>query len=110
MCGRQHAGLGHRLLAQRTVGLDIQFAHRHITVTLPFVFAVLSQEVEDLYEIHDILQTAAIQRMPLPCSHSSVESLQDLCDEHQNAVTPQELLLSNNRFHECFFGLYSESS
>ncbi len=64
-----------------------------------------SQEVEELYEIRDILQTAAIQRMPLPCSHSFVESLQDLCDEHRNAVTPQELLLSNNRFHEYFFGL-----
>ncbi len=43
--------------------------------------------------------------MPLPCSQSFVESLQDLCDEHRNAVTPQELLLFNNRFHEYFFGL-----
>lgn len=63
------------------------------------------EEVAEIYEIRDILQTAAIARMPLPCAAADVAALQDLCDAHLRAEAPQEIMDFNNRFHERFFGL-----
>ncbi|WP_417250529.1 GntR family transcriptional regulator [Celeribacter sp.] len=71
------------------------------------VRAYTPSEVCELYEIRDILQTAAILRMPLPCPPQAIADLQDLCDAHSAATAPQEILQLNNAFHEKFFTLCS---
>lgn len=71
------------------------------------VRAYTTREVCELYEIRDILQTAAIQRMPLPCAPQAIADLQELCDAHSTASAPQEILRLNNAFHEKFFALCS---
>ncbi|SDF03734.1 GntR family transcriptional regulator [Limimaricola pyoseonensis] len=62
-------------------------------------------EISELYEIRDILQTAAIRRMPLPCPPETVAHLQKLCDAHCAATAPHDLLTLNDAFHETIFAL-----
>lgn len=62
-------------------------------------------EISELYEVRDILQTAAIRRIALPCPPETVAHLQMLCDAHCDATAPHDLLKLNDAFHETIFAL-----
>ena len=64
------------------------------------------QEVEELYEIRDTLQTQAIRRMPLPLDADSLANMQAYHERHMAAGEAQridEVFQLNNAFHETFF-------
>lgn len=64
------------------------------------------EEVEELYEIRNTLQSRAIRRMPLPVSDGLIDRLRDVQAaharaSHENAL--EEMFQLNNEFHELFF-------
>lgn len=64
------------------------------------------QEVEELYEIRDTLQTQAIRRMPLPLDAESLADMQAYHEQHQTAGEAERVdavFQLNNAFHETFF-------
>ena len=66
-----------------------------------------AQEVEDAYELRDILQRGATQRMPLPADRSMVAGLTAIQRRHDAAVEAADLRLVdqvNDAFHRLMFG------
>ncbi|MGI9424957.1 MAG: GntR family transcriptional regulator [Hyphomicrobiaceae bacterium] len=64
-------------------------------------------ELEQIYEMRDLLQERAVERMPLPGSPELVDQLRRIQTDHQAAVEAWDLpaiYRLNNDFHEALFG------
>lgn len=64
------------------------------------------QEVEELYEIREVLESRAAARMPLPASPALITELSRIASEHREVSRTNEfseLFRLNNEFHETFF-------
>lgn len=60
-------------------------------------------EVDALYEVRIILETAAAERTPLPCSPSVAQRLEDIAKRHEQAVKDKNfraVFWLNQEFHE----------
>ena len=60
-------------------------------------------EVDSLYEVRVILETAAAERTPLPCDASLLAKLEDIARRHEQAVTDhkfRDVFWLNQNFHE----------
>lgn len=72
-------------------------------------FEVISYEPDDvdaLYDIRIILETAAAQRTPLPASTATLEKLDSLAQAHQHACEEMNfraVFALNNEFHRTLF-------
>jgi DNA-binding GntR family transcriptional regulator len=67
-----------------------------------------AQEVEEVYELRDLLQARAVERMPLPCSPEHVGKLKRIQREHDAAVASGDLRQVdriNDIFHRVFFSV-----
>lgn len=66
-----------------------------------------AQEVEDIYELRELLQHRAAERIPLPANLDLVASLTHVQRRHDKAVAAADLLLVdqvNDQFHRLLFG------
>lgn len=64
------------------------------------------EQIEELYEIRDVLQTYAIQRMPLPAPAKIIATLEELLRRHhaaEEANAMSDIFEINNAFHDEFF-------
>ncbi|MCK0150911.1 GntR family transcriptional regulator [Marivita sp. S6314] len=60
-------------------------------------------EVDDLYDVRIILETAAADRTPLPCDPEVILRLEDIARRHEKAVQDQDfraVFWLNQEFHE----------
>ena len=60
-------------------------------------------EVDSLYEVRIILETAAAERTPLPCGASVAQRLEDIARRHEKAVKDKDfraVFWLNQEFHE----------
>ena len=60
-------------------------------------------EVDALYDVRIVLETAAAERTPLPCDSSVVDRLEDIAKRHEQAVSDKEfrdVFWLNLEFHE----------
>jgi DNA-binding GntR family transcriptional regulator len=67
-----------------------------------------AQEVEEVYELRELLQAHAVQRMPLPVSRGHIERLSRIQKQHDVAVAASDLRLVdhvNDEFHRVFFSV-----
>ena len=67
-----------------------------------------AQEVEEVYELRDLLQGHAVQRMPLPVSKDHIEQLKQIQKQHDLAVEAADLRAVdqvNDEFHRIFFSV-----
>jgi DNA-binding GntR family transcriptional regulator len=67
-----------------------------------------AQEVEEVYELRELLQGHAVQRMPLPVSRDHIERLKQIQKQHDLAVAASDLRLVdqvNDEFHRVFFSV-----
>jgi DNA-binding GntR family transcriptional regulator len=65
-----------------------------------------TQEVEEVYELRDLLQQKAVERMALPASPEHVAQLEAVQKQHDHAVAAGDLLRVdevNDAFHRIFF-------
>ncbi|MFK8083431.1 MAG: GntR family transcriptional regulator [Granulosicoccus sp.] len=70
------------------------------------VIAFEPDEVDALYEVRIILETAAAQRTPLPASRSTLSKLTGIARAHQQACEKMDLravFALNNEFHQTAF-------
>lgn len=64
------------------------------------------QEIEDLYEIREVLETRAVERIALPAERSIIDRLTRLAEDHRKASEEDrflDLFRLNNEFHEAFY-------
>lgn len=69
-------------------------------------------EVDALYEVRVVLETAAAERTPLPCDPSLVERLNDIAKRHEQAVKDQDfraVFWLNQEFHETQYSCCGNS-
>ncbi len=67
-----------------------------------------AREVEDVYELRELLQRHAVHRMPLPVSADHVARLKEIQSRHDAAVAAGDLRTVdqvNDAFHEVFFSV-----
>jgi DNA-binding GntR family transcriptional regulator len=67
-----------------------------------------AQEVEEIYELRELLQGHAVQRMPLPVSRAHIELLKQIQKQHDLAVEAADLRRVdqvNDEFHRVFFSV-----
>ena len=67
-----------------------------------------AQEVEEVYELRELLQGRAVERMPLPVSQSHIETLKKIQKQHDLAVAVSDLRTVdqvNDEFHRVFFSV-----
>lgn len=67
-----------------------------------------AQEVEEVYELRDLLQGHAVQRMPLPVGPEHIAKLKQIQEQHDHAVAAADLRLVdqvNDEFHRVFFSV-----
>ena len=67
-----------------------------------------AQEVEEVYELRDLLQARAVERMPLPTPPAHVEELKIIQRQHDSAVAAgdlREVDKVNDAFHRAFFSV-----
>lgn len=60
-------------------------------------------EVDALYDVRVILETAAAERTPLPCALTVTDTLEDIARRHEQAVKDQDfraVFWLNQEFHE----------
>jgi DNA-binding GntR family transcriptional regulator len=65
-----------------------------------------AREVEDIYELRELLQGHAARRIPLPAPPELVRALTDIHERHCAAVAAGDLRATrhlNNRFHDTLF-------
>ncbi len=65
-----------------------------------------AQEVEEIYELRELLQQRAARRMPLPWDGEQVAALCEIQRQHDAAVAANDLRLVdqvNDAFHKLFF-------
>jgi DNA-binding GntR family transcriptional regulator len=66
------------------------------------------QEVRELYQLRELLETEAARTLPLPVAPAELERLKDIQRQHDHAVAdadPRGVFHTNLRFHETLFGL-----
>ena len=64
-------------------------------------------EVDHIYEMRELLQRFAAEKIPLPADKSLITELDKIHQAHSNAVQENDLPKVydlNNKFHETFFG------
>jgi DNA-binding GntR family transcriptional regulator len=64
-----------------------------------------AEEVEEVYELRELLQARAVERMVLPCSCAHIEELKQIQREHDAAVAAGDLRMVdkiNDKFHRVF--------
>ena len=67
-----------------------------------------AQEVEEVYELRELLQGHAVRRMPLPVPADHIEKLKAIQTQHDLAVAAADLRLVdqvNDEFHRVFFSV-----
>jgi DNA-binding GntR family transcriptional regulator len=67
-----------------------------------------AQEVEEVYELRELLQGRAVQRMPLPVSREHIDTLKQIQKQHDLAVEAADLRRVdqvNDEFHRVFFSV-----
>ena len=67
-----------------------------------------AQEVEEVYELRELLQGHAVRRMPLPVPKGHIERLEEIQKQHDLAVDAADLRLVdriNDEFHRVFFSV-----
>lgn len=67
-----------------------------------------AQEVEEVYELRELLQGRAVERMPLPVPRDHIEKLTEIQKQHDAAVAASDLRLVdqvNDDFHRIFFSV-----
>jgi DNA-binding GntR family transcriptional regulator len=67
-----------------------------------------AQEVEEVYELRELLQGRAVQRMPFPVSRDHIEQLKQIQNQHDVAVEAADLRAVdqvNDEFHRVFFSV-----
>lgn len=67
-----------------------------------------AQEVEEVYELRELLQGRAVERMPLPVPQSHIETLKKIQKQHDLAVAASDLRTVdqvNDEFHRVFFSV-----
>ena len=60
-------------------------------------------EVDALYEVRIVLETAAAERTPLPCNRSMTDKLSNIAERHEQAVKDHDfraVFWLNQEFHE----------
>ena len=68
---------------------------------------VSPEEVELIYEMRELLEIRAVERLPLPAAPILIETLVSLQHEHDDAVRREDLRRvhrSNRAFHQTLFG------
>ncbi len=63
-------------------------------------------EVDALYDVRIVLETAAAARTPLPVAPKVIQQLEDICGKHAEAVEREEfreVFWLNQEFHELQF-------
>jgi DNA-binding GntR family transcriptional regulator len=67
-----------------------------------------AQEVEEVYELRDLLQSRAVERMPLPTPPGHIDQLKAIQRQHDAAVVAgdlREVDKVNDAFHRVFFSI-----
>jgi DNA-binding GntR family transcriptional regulator len=67
-----------------------------------------AQEVEEVYELRELLQGHAVRRMPMPVSPEHIKKLRQIQKQHDRAVAAADLRLVdkvNDEFHRVFFSV-----
>jgi DNA-binding GntR family transcriptional regulator len=85
------------------IGVVVRARHRGATVR-----DFTAQEVEEVYELRELLQRRAAERMPLPGGADHVAALKEIQSRHDAAVAAGDLRTVdhvNDVFHEAFFSL-----
>lgn len=65
------------------------------------------EEVQNLYELRETLETKAASRIALPASTELVRKLEAIQQRHDSAIRSQDISLlfdANNEFHETLYG------
>lgn len=65
-----------------------------------------AKEVEEIYELRELLQARAVERMALPLASEQIERLKDAQRRHDAAVASADLRAvdaANDEFHRLFF-------
>jgi DNA-binding GntR family transcriptional regulator len=71
-----------------------------------------AQEVEEVYELRELLQRQAVERMPLPVSQDHIAALREIQERHDTAVRAADLRTVdqvNDAFHRQFFAACGNS-
>lgn len=82
-------------------GLLVRRPHRGVEVV-----EFTPEEVDSLYDIRIVLETAAAERTPLPAEPALIHSLEQTADRHEAAVAqgdPRQVFQLNQAFHEIQF-------
>ena len=64
------------------------------------------EEIESIYEVREVLQRHAIQRMPLPASPETIANLRKIHQSYERAVDAKdlrEIFRLNDEFHDTLF-------
>jgi DNA-binding GntR family transcriptional regulator len=67
-----------------------------------------AQEVEEVYELRELLQGRAVERMPLPVPNGHIEKLEEIQKQHDLAVAAADFRRIdqvNDEFHRVFFSV-----
>lgn len=85
------------------LGLILRRPNRGVTVT-----EYSPREIEELYEMRELLQREAVARIPMPVPRATIAALQDINDEFQKMRETDlldDVVDANNRFHSLLFSL-----
>jgi len=95
------------LIELEGVGLLIREANKGATVC-----EYSAEEVEQLYQVREILESQAARLIPLPIGQEPYERLKAICEEHAKAISDSDMLgvvASNKAFHQELFRLCGNS-
>ncbi|MCD0505598.1 GntR family transcriptional regulator [Bordetella petrii] len=76
------------------------------------VRAFSAQEVAELYQLRELLETEAARTLPCPLPAAALSQLVDIQREHDRAVAdeyPRAVFHTNQRFHQALFGFCENS-
>lgn len=83
------------------LGLTVREPNRGV-----YVRSYTADEVEDLYEIREMLETRGASRIPLPASRELIKRLSYLQEQHETASHEERLVdvtSLNNEFHDTLY-------
>jgi DNA-binding GntR family transcriptional regulator len=83
------------------LGLTVREPNRGV-----YVRSYTADEVENLYEIREMLETRGSSRIPLPASHELIKRLSYLQEQHETASRKEQLVdvaSLNNEFHDTLY-------
>lgn len=66
------------------------------------------EEIEELYEMREILQSAAVRRIAMPVARSTIALLEEINEAYRQSSEAGDLdavVEANNQFHRTLFGL-----